>query len=117
MHPKIEGLSHSAVLNHYGYLFCQPFLKLIKRDKFLFKEIFLLKTVWQDIGKWKYIIVTDLLKPFYPIPLKHDWMIYCRVITPFKGVRVYTQSLMGMPESETSLKQNDITGLGWLDNV
>ncbi len=43
MHPKIWGLWHSAVLNHYG---CSTYsvyfyLKRIKCDKFLFKEMFL----------------------------------------------------------------------------
>ena len=43
----------------------------------------------RQIGKWKYIIVTDLSKAFYQIPLSKDSMKYCGVATPFKGVRVY----------------------------
>ena len=32
-------------------------------------------------------------------------MKYCRVATPFKGVRVYVRSAMGMPGSETALEE------------
>ena len=32
-------------------------------------------------------------------------MKYCGVITPFRGVRVYTQCAMGMPRSETALEE------------
>ena len=32
-------------------------------------------------------------------------MKYCGVATPFKGIRVYTRSAMGMPGSETCLEQ------------
>ena len=32
-------------------------------------------------------------------------MKYCGVATPFRGVRVYTRSAMGMPGSETSLEE------------
>ena len=55
-----------------------------------------------EIGKWKY---TDLLKSFYQIPLANSSMKYCGVATPFKGIRVYTRSAMGMPGSETCLEE------------
>ena len=61
--------------------------------------------VLRDIGKWKFIIVTDLLKSFYQIPLAKSSMKYCGVVTPFKGVRVYTRCAMGMPGSETCLEE------------
>ena len=32
-------------------------------------------------------------------------MKYCGVANPFKGVRVYVRSVMGMPGSETALKE------------
>ena len=32
-------------------------------------------------------------------------MKYCGVATPFRGVRVYTRSAMGMPGSETALEE------------
>jgi hypothetical protein len=57
------------------------------------------------IAKWDYIIVTDLLQSFYQIPLAHSSMKYCGVSTPFKGIRVYTRSAMGMPGSETCLEE------------
>ena len=57
------------------------------------------------IAKWKYIIMTDLTSAFYQIPLSKDSMKYCSVVTPFKGVRVYTQCAMGMPGSETAWEE------------
>ena len=61
--------------------------------------------VLRDIASWKFIIVTDLLQSFYQIPLSKSSMKYCGVATPFKGVRVYTRSAMGMPGSETCLEE------------
>ena len=59
----------------------------------------------RQIGQWKYIIVTDLSKAFYQIPLSKDSIKYCGVATPFKGVRVYVRSAVGMPGSESTLEE------------
>lgn len=61
--------------------------------------------VLHEMGKWKYMVIADLLKSFYQIPLAISSMKYCGVVTPFKGIRVYTRSAMGMPGSETCLKE------------
>ena len=61
--------------------------------------------VLREIGKWKYIVITDLLKSFYQIALAHSSMKYCGFATPFKGIHVYTRSAMGMPGSETCLEE------------
>jgi hypothetical protein len=62
----------------------------------------------RTIAKWKYIIVSDLTSypsyPIYQIPLAKGSMKYCGVVTPFRGVRVYTRSAMGTPGSETALE-------------
>ena len=57
------------------------------------------------IAQWSHIIVTDLTSVFYQIPLAKESMKYCGVATPFKGVRVYVRSAMGMPGSETALEE------------
>ena len=57
------------------------------------------------IAQWKYIIATDLTKAFYQIPLSKDSWKYCGVVTPFKGVRVYVRSAMGMQGSETAQEE------------
>ena len=62
-------------------------------------------SVLREIGKWKFMVITDLLKSFYQIPLANSSMKYCGVVTPFKGIRVYTRSAMGMPGSETCLEE------------
>ena len=46
-------------------------------------------SVLRHIAKWNYIIVTDLAKAFYQVPLAHDSMKYRGVATPFKGSRVH----------------------------
>ncbi|KAK3103665.1 hypothetical protein FSP39_020858 [Pinctada imbricata] len=66
----------------------------------------------RKIGQWKFIVVTDLTKSFYQIPLSHDSMKYCGVVTPFKGIRVYTRCAMGMPGSETALEELTCRVLG-----
>ena len=57
------------------------------------------------IAQWSHIIVTDLTSAFYQIPLAKESMKYCGVATPFKGVRVYVRSAMGMAGSETALEE------------
>ena len=59
----------------------------------------------RHIAQWKHLIATDLTSAFYKIPLSQDFMKYCGVATPFKGVRVYVRSAMGMPGSETALEE------------
>ena len=51
--------------------------------------------VLREIGKWKYMVITDLLKSFYQIPLANSSIKYC----------VYTRSALGMPGSETCLEE------------
>ena len=62
-------------------------------------------TVLRNIGQWHYLIKTDLTSAFYQIPLSKESMKYCGVVTPFRGVRVYTRCAMGMPGSETALEE------------
>ena len=59
----------------------------------------------RKLGQWKFLIVSDLTKAFYQIPLSRESMKYCGVATPFKGTRVYTRCAMGMPGSETALEE------------
>ena len=62
-------------------------------------------SVLRDIAGWKFLIVTDLKHAYFQIPLSTESMKYCGVVTPFKGVRVYTRAAMGMPGSETCLEE------------
>lgn len=58
----------------------------------------------RHIGRWTYIITTDLSKAYRQIPLSRDSYKYCGTCTPFKGVRCYKRCAMGMPGSETALE-------------
>ena len=66
----------------------------------------------RKIAQWKHIIATDLTNAFYQIPLARSSMKYCGVVTPYKGVRVYTRCAMGMPASETALEELTCRVLG-----
>ena len=57
------------------------------------------------IAQWKHLIATNLTSAFYQIALSQESMKYCGVATPFKGVRVYVRSAMGIPGSETALEE------------
>ena len=59
----------------------------------------------RKFAQWKNIISTDLSNAFYQIPLSHNSMRYCGVVTLFRGVRVYARCAMGMPASETALEE------------
>ena len=59
----------------------------------------------RKIANWHFIITSDLTSAFYQIPLDHNSMKYCGVVTPFRGVRLYARSAMGMPGSETALEE------------
>ena len=63
------------------------------------------ESVLRSIAKWKFLIKTDLSQAFYQIPLDHSSMKFCGIVTPFKGIRVYTRCAMGMPGSETALEE------------
>ena len=69
-------------------------------------------SILRKIGQWTYIAKTDLTKAFYQIPLSRDSMKYCGVVTPFRGIRVYTRTAMGMPGSETALEELTCRVLG-----
>ena len=43
------------------------------------------------IAIWQYIITTDMTSAFNQIPLDKDFMKYCGVTMPCKGIRVYTR--------------------------
>ena len=57
------------------------------------------------IGRWKYLIKTDLKQAYYQIPLSRESMRYAGTATPFKGVRIYARGAMGCPGSETALEE------------
>ena len=59
----------------------------------------------RTIGRWRYIIVSDMTSAFYQIPVSKSSMKYCGVATPFKGIRLYARCAMGMPGSETALEE------------
>ena len=56
-------------------------------------------------AKLKLIIVTDLTKAFYQIPLSNESMKFCRVAKLIRIVRIYKTTAMGIPGSETAFEE------------
>lgn len=69
-------------------------------------------TALRTIAPWLYIIKTNLTRAFYQIPFSHSSLKYYGVTTLFQGIRVYNRSAMGMPGSETALKEMTCCVLG-----
>ena len=61
--------------------------------------------VLRRLSSWKYLIKSDLTKSFFQIPVTKSSMQYLGTVTPFKGLRVYTRSAMGMPGSSEYLQE------------
>ena len=57
------------------------------------------------LSNYKYIIKTDFTKSFFQIPVTKKSMPYLATVTPFKGLRVYLRSAMGMPGSSEFLNE------------
>lgn len=58
-----------------------------------------------QIGRWKYIIVSDATDAYFQLRLKKSSMRYCGVASPMKGVMVYTVGCMGLPGTEVALEE------------
>ncbi len=73
----------------------------------------------RTIGRWKYIIKTDLQQAYFQIPLSKESKRYAGTASPFKGVRVYDRAAMGLPGSETALEElmNRVAGDLIMDGV
>ena len=53
--------------------------------------------VFQFLAQFKYIMKTDMTSQFFQLPMKTESIKYLGVISPYKGVLVYTRAAMGMP--------------------
>ncbi len=80
-------------------------------------------SVLRTLGKWKYLITTDLRDAFYQIPLEHDSIKWCGTVTPYRGLRCYVVAAQGMPGSSESLEEMLCTVLGefvrqgWVEKI
>ena len=61
--------------------------------------------VLRRISSWEFLIQCDLTKSFFQISVTKESMQFLETVTPFKGVRVYTRSAMGMPGSSETLQE------------
>ena len=72
------------------------------------------QSVLRFLARWKFIIKTDMTKQFFQMLLQKRSMKYAGIITPYKGVRVYTRAAMGMPGSTEYLDELTFRVLGEL---
>ena len=61
--------------------------------------------VLRRLSMFKYVVKTDFTKSFFQIPLAKNSIPYLGTVTPFKGLRVYLRSAMGMPGSSEFLQE------------
>ena len=61
--------------------------------------------VLRFLARWKFMIKTDMTKQFYQLPMTKSSMKYLGILSPFKGIRVYTRAAMGMPGSTEHLDE------------
>ena len=61
--------------------------------------------VLRFLARWRYIIKTDMTSQFFQLPVTRRSMKYLGVMSPFKGLRVYTRAAMGMPGSTEQLDE------------
>ena len=59
----------------------------------------------REISSWNYIISTDFTTAYYALQLKRSSMKYAGVVSPMKGVFVYTVGCMGLPGTEVALEE------------
>jgi len=57
------------------------------------------------LAGYQYIIKTDMTKQFFQLPMTKSSMKYLGVLTPYKGIRLYTRAAMGMPGSTEHLDE------------
>ena len=61
--------------------------------------------IWVNNVSLPDALYTDLTSAYYQLPLAKESQKYCGVATPYWDVRVYTRTDMGMPGSETALRE------------
>ena len=61
--------------------------------------------VIRSLGQFKWIVKADLSQAYYQVPLDKSSYRFVGVSTPYRGVYVYTRTVMGMPGSESALEQ------------
>jgi hypothetical protein len=61
--------------------------------------------VLRFLAGYQFVIKSDMTKQFFQLPMTKSSMKYLGVLTPFKGIRIYTRAAMGMPGSTEHLDE------------
>lgn len=88
-----------------GFRFVTAFNNLCQYSRILPTANVSCNDVLRKLSSFKYLIKTDLTKSFFQIPLAKSSIPYLATVTPFKGIRVYLRSAMGMPGSSEYLQE------------
>ena len=100
--PQYVRATFMSLLNEYDHIFDPNIKGYNGAEGRLMSDI---DSTLRLIAHWTHVIATDLTSAFYQIPVSRDSMKYCGVATPFRCVRVYARSAMGMPGSEKALEE------------
>ena len=88
-----------------GHRLVTNFASLLDYCKTLPTVMPTVEEVLRTIAGWRYIIVTDLRDAFYQIPMDKGSMKWCATPTPYRGLRVYTVAVQGLPGSSEFLEE------------
>ena len=88
-----------------GYRFVTAFNELSQYTHILPSVSSSCDEVLRKLSSWKYLVKTDLTKSFYQIQVTKSSIPYLGTATPFKCLRVYLRSAMGMPGSSEHLQE------------
>ncbi len=88
-----------------GVRFVTSFVELAQYTRTLPVATVTADSIIRRLAQWKYVIKTDLTQSFFQIPVSKKSMSYLGTATPFKGLRVYSTIVMGMPGSSELLQE------------
>ena len=111
---KVEYISPSFLVKKAsgGYRLVTDFTALAPYIKPVPAKLPDTDTTLRMIAPWKYLIKTDLIDAYFQLYLRHKARKYCGISTPYKGVRVYTTGVMGLPGVEVALEELTCIVLG-----
>ena len=75
------------------------------------------------MGKWKYIVKTDLKSAYFQIPIKKDSQQWLGTISPYKGMFVYNVAPQGLRNMAEYLEElvarvfGDFLAESWLMKI
>ena len=104
---KVEHVSPSFLVKKPGggHRMVTAFTNISTYTKPIPSKITSTSDVLQFLAQWRFILKSDMSSQFFQLPMCKDSLKYLGVVTPYKGIMVYTRAAMGMPGSTECLDQ------------